>query len=88
MGNTASLDAFDSMIKKLNSFQDLQEELIKNLKKSYEQIGQDWNDIKYKEFGEYLEPVYNASNESYNCMADCVYKMKELRNALESYLNS
>ena len=88
MENKASLEAFDAMIKNLNTFKDLQEELVKNLKKSYEQIGQDWNDQKYKEFGELLAPVYKASGESYISMSDCVSKMKVLRNALEMYLES
>ncbi|MCR5185948.1 MAG: hypothetical protein K6D97_02380 [Clostridia bacterium] len=88
MGVHATLDAFDAMIKNLNSFKDLQEELIKNLKKSYEQIGQVWDDEKYKQFGEYLAPVYKAGGDSYIAMSDCVSRMNVLRKSLEDYLNS
>ena len=88
MGAHASLEAFDAMIKNLNSFKDLQEELVKNLKKSYEQIGQEWNDEKYKQFGEYLATVYKASGDSYIAMSDCVSRMNVLRKSLEQYLNS
>ena len=53
----ANPEAMDNMVRILTKFIDLQDNVVENLKTQYDNVGEDWDDQKYLELGDVINPT-------------------------------
>ena len=85
---SASTEAMDRMIRNLQRFMSNQQSLINALRSDYAAVGNEWNDIKYRQLGEVLNQGVRSVSQSSEALNQCIPKLRALKEALEQYLNS
>lgn len=87
-GNNSSVEAMETMIKKLTKFQEVQQEMETQLKQQYDTVGAEWNDVQYENLGNVLSDIYTTLNTSYVQVSECITKVQLLKCMLKEYLGA
>ena len=82
----ANPEAMDNMVQILTKFIDLQDNVVDNLKTQYANVGDEWDDQKYKELGGVIDQATTAIKGSYATLSTCITKVQVLKSIMEEYL--
>ncbi len=82
----ANPEAMDNMVQILTKFIELQDNVIENLKTQYANVGDEWDDQKYKELGAVIDQATTAIKGNYATLSNCITKVQVLKSIMEEYL--
>ena len=83
----SSVDAMEQMIKAITTFSEMLQEIETILKRKYETVGTEWNDIQYERLGDNLKELYAVIGQIYPKVSETQIRVQLSKRALEEYLN-
>lgn len=85
--NYSSVEAMDQMIKAIETFAEMLQEIERILKRKYASVGADWKDVQYERLGNNLDELYAAIGQIYPKVSETQIRIQISKRALEDYLN-
>jgi len=83
----ADPEAMEKMIHTLTKFIEVQDSVAETLQSNYQDVGNEWDDKKYKELGDVISQAVTAIKSSYATLSSSITKIQLLKSIMEDYLS-
>ena len=85
-GGRSSVEAMETMIKQLTKLQQVMEDMKTRVRRDYDSIGSDWDDMQYQKMESEIAEIETALSACYTSLSSCTIKLQGRKRALEDYL--
>ncbi len=85
-GNYVSIESMDRMIQSLITFSEVLQEVVGTLKKDYDAVGAEWNDVQYDYLAEHLNELYAEIYRIYPMVSEMTTRVQLSKRLLIDYL--